>query len=505
MPAHIGTIPCPVGGWNTRDSLDRMKPTDAVTMDNFFPSTSNVVLRRGHAEHCDTGEAVPVGSLMEYGAGGGSTLLAACAGKIIDVSTDTPATLATGYASDIWSSTNFSTAGGQFLLAANNSGSDVPWVFDGATVTPVVVTGVTDTDLSQVCVYQQRLFYVQRNSLSIWYTAAGAYQGALTEFDFGGFCTKGGAISGIATWTRDNGFGGVDDLFVIVTTKGELLIYTGPNPNVATTWAMQGRFVLGEPVSGPHCFIRTGPDLLLLCADGFQPLSTYLTTGESRAQSTNLASKIASAASESVKAYGASPYWDAILYPGGDQLIVNVPVATGTAHQYVVNTTTGAWCRYIGMNAYCWSRFAGNPYFGGADGIVYRFDQVADDNGSDVVGEVVTAFSYLGMRGRQKRVTLLRPVVETNGNLSYSVGVNVDFNTSGTLPTLSSNLPLSAVWDTSLWDFSAWGSGQRSILRRWIGASGIGFTFAVHFKVSTQTVFVALDAIDISFEPGGPL
>lgn len=505
MPARIGSVPCPVGGWNARDSLDNMAATDAVIMDNFFPGTSNIVLRRGHNEHCDTGESDPVGSLMEYGSGSALVLLAACGGKIFDVSTATPASLATGYNSDIWSSTNFSTAGGQFMIAANASGLDVPWVYDGATVAPVVVTGVTDTLLSQVCVYQQRLFYVQQQSLSVWYTAAGAFQGALTEFDFGGFCTKGGAIAGISTWTRDNGFGGVDDLFVIVTTKGELLVYNGPNPSVATTWSMQGRFVLGEPVSGPHCFVRTGPDLLLLCADGFQPLSAYLAVGQSRASTTDLASKIGSAASDAVRAYHGNDYWCSLLYPEGTQLIINIPVATDTAYQYVVNTTTGAWCRYTGMNAYSWSRFDGSPYFGGADGKVYRFDFVQNDNGADVVGEVVGAFSYLGLRARQKRVTLLRPVVETDGNLTYSVGINVDFDLSATLPTISSNLPNGAIWDTSLWDVGSWGSSTRTVLRRWIGASGIGFAFAIHFKVSTQTVYVALDATDISFEPGGPL
>jgi hypothetical protein len=44
--------------------------------------------------------------------------------------------------------------------------------------------------------------------LSVWYTTAGAYQGALTEFDFGPLCTKGGSIAAVNTWTRDNGFGG---------------------------------------------------------------------------------------------------------------------------------------------------------------------------------------------------------------------------------------------------------------------------------------------------------
>lgn len=248
--ASIGTIPCPVGGWNAYNSLDNMPPTDAAVLTNFFPETSNIRLRRGYIEHCDTGESTPVGSLMEWSGGSSSQLLAATNGKIIDVTSSTPSVLATGYGSDIWSTTSFSSAGGQYLLAANDSGADTPFVYNGTIVAAVVVSGVTATDLCQVHLYNQRVFYVERNSLSVWYTTAGAFQGALTEFDFGPFCARGGEIAAVATWTRDNGFGGVDDLFIVVTTKGELLVYIGPNPGSSTTWSMQGRFVLGEPVKG---------------------------------------------------------------------------------------------------------------------------------------------------------------------------------------------------------------------------------------------------------------
>lgn len=505
MPATIITVPSPVGGWNQRDAFDNMPPTDAVVLRNFFPGTTTIALRGGHALHCDTGETDPVGTLMEYGAGAGSTLLAATAGKIFDVSTSTPSSLATGYGSDVWSYTNMATAGGQFLIAANDTGADMPWVFDGATVTPVVVTGVTGTDLSLVCTYQNRVFYGERNSTSVWYSAAGAFQGALTEFDFGGFLTKGGKISALASWTRDNGFGGVDDLFVVVTSKGEVLIYAGDNPSSSATWSMQGRFVLGEPVSGPHSVFRFGPDLVLICADGFQPLSDYLTTGETRAQETNLAFKIGSAASDAVRLYRGNAYWGAIIYPEGTQLIVNVPTSATSSVQYVANTTTGAWCEYTGMAAASWSRFDGGAYFGGFDGVVYQFDEVRGDNGSDVVGEVITAFNPWGARGRQKRAMLLRPVLRTDAQVQFSVGVNVDYELGASLPVVSSNIPSGGLWDAGLWDVALWSGDTMAVQKRWTNAAGIGYVHAIQFKVSTQTTRVELAGFDVSFEAGGPL
>ena len=32
------SIPAPFGGLNSRDSVDLMKPTDAIVMSNFFPT-----------------------------------------------------------------------------------------------------------------------------------------------------------------------------------------------------------------------------------------------------------------------------------------------------------------------------------------------------------------------------------------------------------------------------------------------------------------------------------
>ena len=130
MVAKIVTVPSPTGGLNQRDAFDNMPATDAVLLKNFFPSTTTIILRNGHAKHCDTGKTDPVGTLMEYGAGGGSSLLAATAGKIFNVSTATPSSLATGYNSDIWSYDNMATSGGQFLIAANDSGLETPWQFN---------------------------------------------------------------------------------------------------------------------------------------------------------------------------------------------------------------------------------------------------------------------------------------------------------------------------------------------------------------------------------------
>ena len=37
----------PTKGWNTRDALDAMDPADAVTLDNWYPDASGVLVRNG--------------------------------------------------------------------------------------------------------------------------------------------------------------------------------------------------------------------------------------------------------------------------------------------------------------------------------------------------------------------------------------------------------------------------------------------------------------------------
>lgn len=45
--ATTASIPAPIGGWNARDSLAAMSPTDAVQLVNWFPTPTDVTMRRG--------------------------------------------------------------------------------------------------------------------------------------------------------------------------------------------------------------------------------------------------------------------------------------------------------------------------------------------------------------------------------------------------------------------------------------------------------------------------
>ena len=69
------SIPAPVGGLNSRDSLDAMPPTDALVMSNFFPTVEKITTRDGFSSFCTGVGTGNVETLVEHFAGANSTSL----------------------------------------------------------------------------------------------------------------------------------------------------------------------------------------------------------------------------------------------------------------------------------------------------------------------------------------------------------------------------------------------------------------------------------------------
>ena len=84
--ARVASIPAPIGGWNARDSLANMKPTDAVSLTNYFPTATNVVLRGGYQKHA-TGFPGQVETLMPYNGATSQKLFAISNGGIYEATT----------------------------------------------------------------------------------------------------------------------------------------------------------------------------------------------------------------------------------------------------------------------------------------------------------------------------------------------------------------------------------------------------------------------------------
>jgi len=85
--ANVASLPAPVGGWNARDSLANMAPTDAVTLENFFPGVASVNLRGGYSKHA-TGLPGQVETLMTYNGAATTKMFAASVSPAVCASTN---------------------------------------------------------------------------------------------------------------------------------------------------------------------------------------------------------------------------------------------------------------------------------------------------------------------------------------------------------------------------------------------------------------------------------
>jgi len=353
--AKTTSLASPIGGWNARDSLAEMNPLDAVQLINFFPTPTDVTLRKGFSQ-ASTGITGEVQTLMNYaGYNGTNTLFAVANGVIYNASTSVATSVFTGLGNSKFQHCMISTDGGNFMIAVN--GQDAAMVYDGtrwykmattstaqtittitrggagnltATLTTasphglvtnnrVVISGATESNYNgtyaitvtgastftytmatapaanatvvgiytvlgitgvdssvfvNVNMCQNRLFFVQKDTMTFWYLPVESIGGAALDFPLGAIARSGGFLQAMGTWTLDAGYG-VDDLSAFVTSMGEVIVYKGTNPSDSNAWSEVGVWQLGQTFSR-RCFFKWGGDLLLLTQDGLVPMSGAL-------------------------------------------------------------------------------------------------------------------------------------------------------------------------------------------------------------------------------------
>ena len=480
------SIPAPIGGWDASSPLAAMPIENAQILDNWIPRAGFVELRRGFTPQ-QTGFGTPIETLMAYrGGASGDLLFAATGGKIYDVTTQNapPGSPAfTGATSNRWNTTAFANAAGAWLIACN--GHDAPIGYNaGAWGALPILSGssgpitLTPSKLFNVFSHKGRLYYLESGALRVWNPAAGAVGGACTLLDLSSVFSKGGRLVCGGNWSSQLGLT-ADDFAVFMTDQGQLAVYQGIDPTSASNFSLVGVFDLGPPL-GPRAMVKFGGDLAIVTADGVIPLSQALKLDRSQQNEVALTAKILNAFSTAVKAYGANWGWQGLLYPGtspsddqtaagGSLAIFNIPLTTlGTSMQFVQNVLTGAWCRFVNLDAFCWELANGCVYFGAANG-VYQWDAGSSDNGAPIVADIKSAFTDFGDRGRQKRFTMIRPLLNTTPLVQPALEIDVDYQESEptAVPTVVGQ-----------------GATAAQIRYDWTSASGIGYVGAARMQVN---------------------
>jgi hypothetical protein len=502
------SIPAPAGGWDAVSPLAAMPETNAVVLENMFPQPGYVELRKGHKRHNLVG-GVAVESLMPYHGltSGSDRLFAACTTAISNVTAFTTATASStasislsGLANAQWQHINFSTSGGNFLWICN--GADTPRTFDGTTWATASVTGITSTEIINVAAFKERIWLVRTGQINAAYLNLDSVQGTATPFDLTGVFVNGGYLQAIGTWSLDGGQG-PDDYIAFVTSRGEVAIYTGTDP--ASNFVLKGVYEMGAPI-GRRCLTKVGADLAVISVDGVLPLSKALITDRAAAGLQSITRMIQPVMNQSARDYGANFGWQLTSYARGTRAILNVPISPGSLQeQYVMNTVTGAWCRFKGENANCWAVFQDRLFYGDNAGQVKEADCQGFDDDAAIEFDMLTAFNYLDMRGRLKQFTMCRALLSSDGQVRPGLGLAVDFASDAIVGPTSFEQSPESLWDVVVWDQDTWPVDRR-ITTDWTTVEGIGYSAAIRVKGSVEaedeemegnSLFLAINGFDI--------
>ena len=486
--SNIVSIPAPVGGLNTRDALASMPPTDAVYLDNWFPTIGQCEVRKGYTEHATGIGTGNVDTIVEYHAGTIRKLLAASSTNIYDAtSTGAASSLASGFTSGQWQTVNFNG------VAVFVNGSDTPQQYNGSTVSAMswTGTGLTPADLIGVNVFKDRLFFWADASQDFWYASINAISGTLTKFPLSRVAQFGGNLLAMATWTHDGG-DGLDDYAVFVMTSGDVIVYQGTDPGDATKWGLIGIYRIGPPTS-IRGVMKSGGDLLVMTESDYVSMSQVLKTGQ-----LGTATKISGYASTAARDFTGQFGFQAIICRRNNMAIFNVPATAGAYHQHVLNLLTGAWTRFTGIPARAWGIYNSNIYFGSTDGKVYQSCVATTDDGGAISADGRQAWNLFNVVQR-KRLTGIRPIVSSQGPISYEIGVGFDFKTALVTSAISTT-PQGSAWDVSPWDTSPW-SASESIDLGWRVKGGSGYHLSPRLRVSAEQEIAWLRT-DLRLEQG---
>ena len=291
----------------------------------------------------------------------------------------------------------------------------------------------------------------------------------------------------IASWTQDGGQG-IDDLTVFITSEGEAAVYRGSDPGDADDWELKGVFRMSRPI-GYRCLLPYQGDVVIISEDGYIPLSKALPMEQANASQIAFSDKIRGLVLDRTRNNKGKEGWQGIIYGRGGYALFNVPV-NQQFEQHVINTNTGAWCRFTNIRALCWGLFQGRLYFGGEDG-VYLFDEGYSDNKVHIFGKIAQAYTNLG-NGNLKKIQMINPRTKSSTKYALVVYANVDFDDKD--KAYAENIGYSGMtkWNAAAWSSldnpigTKWATLKGKIRSQWIGCSATGFKISLVFQTKTR-------------------
>lgn len=501
--ANPYTFPAPIKGWWLANNLAAPEPVSALKLDNWVCTTTGIRARGGKKRYATLDGGVT--ALFTYSSGAAQRLFAATASTIFDISTiadpvTVPASAITGQTSGIYSTVQFGTAGGDFMIVCN--GTNAVRNYDGTTWTTPAITVATSSTLSAVWSYASRVFFVQGGTLSAWYLPVDSIAGAAVQFSMTGIFGKGGSLLFGARWSLNAG-DGLDDKCVFVTTEGEVAVYEGINPSVAADWRRVGVYQLPKPM-GRNAFIQAGGDLLIATEVGLIPLSAAIKTDIGAIEGAAASRAITPYWQRRSREIGAVG-WEIIKSANQNYMVVSQPDAVDPTC-LVIALQTGAWSRFTGWDTQCLGYYNGVGYFGSANNRIYQMEVGGSDDSDLYTCSYLGQFEDLGAPGAQKTILQARTVLVQSFASKPQLTFQMDYNeTLATAPSSAANTTTSA-WDGAVWDTGTWDTEDATtVATERVAIGRTGYVAAPALQVTygvTPTPSLALVSIDVQFAVG---
>lgn len=344
--------------------------------------------------------------------------------------------------------------------------------------------GLTTRSLSYVWAHKNRQFFIERESLNVWYTAAGAIAGELTQFSLGGQFKLGGYLVMGATWSRDTG-SGLDAMCAFFSSEGEVAIYQGENPGEASTWRIVGVYRIGKPL-GQKAIMEAGGDLFVATDIGLIPLSRALAADFAILGTEAVSEGIIDLWNQEVFARRGGE-WSVALWSSRQRVMIPLPTINDQPPRWLVaNAKTKAWSTYSGWDATCLHVFEDECYFGDEAGGIFLAEQSGTDDGASYSGTVLPAFDQMGAVG-YKTVSMLRPVWRGPYRIRDKVTSRTDYDDS--IPPAPNAIvpPGESIWGDGVWGSSTWSSSlvEKRIQQDWHVARGGGEVHSAIVQVTS--------------------
>lgn len=369
----------------------------------------------------------------------------------------------------------------------------------------ITLTGVATTALSQVWLFKERLFFVEKDSMSAWYLPVESIGGAASEIDLGSIFAEGGTLLFGATWSLDSG-SGLDDVCIFISSRGEIAVYEGTDPSSANTWSLIGVYKIAKPLN-KHGFFKAGGDLAILTEDGIIPVSEAIKKDRAALQGAAITYPIEDAWRDGIANRTTSYPISATLWQSKTLLLVGTPaMANNTNVSFVANARTGAWGRITGWDVRCSAVSGDQLYFGDNSGNVFKADTGGTDNDTQFTGIYVPKFSPSDNLRSAVAASL---TYKASQALRFDMAAHSDYQVDDITAPPTATSESGSVWGTGVWGTFVWGgSNSTDTFTEWQTVRATGYSLAPSVAITcNQSEIMAFEILStrLRSEGGAPL